>query len=57
MKIIIDNQAILKRIKEKKPNYVTRNLESERKQLEQKIANISAYPYKQYPPHKTLVQV
>lgn len=31
MKIIIDNQAILKRIKEKKPNYVTRNLESERK--------------------------
>ncbi|CAD8148908.1 unnamed protein product [Paramecium octaurelia] len=54
--IVMENQQLLKRIQDQKSQYNVKDWNEERKWVEQHIANISEYPYKNFKPTKTLVQ-
>ncbi|CAD8058838.1 unnamed protein product [Paramecium primaurelia] len=56
IKIVMENQQLLKRIQDQKSQYNVKDWNEERKWVEQHIANISEYPYKNFKPTKTLVQ-
>ncbi|CAD8163744.1 unnamed protein product [Paramecium pentaurelia] len=56
IKIVMENQQLLKRIQDQKSQYNVKDWNEERKWVEKHIANISEYPYKDFKPTKTLVQ-
>ncbi|CAD8068254.1 unnamed protein product [Paramecium sonneborni] len=56
VKIVLENQQLLKRIQDQKSQYNVKDWNQERKWVEKHIANISEYPYKDFKPTKTLVQ-
>ncbi|CAD8067464.1 unnamed protein product [Paramecium sonneborni] len=56
IKIVVENQQLLKRIQDQKSQYNVKDWNEERKWVEKHIANISEYPYKDFKPTKTLVQ-
>lgn len=57
VKIVEENQEIIKRIHEKKSMYNVRKWEKERKNIEKNINLISSFPYKNYPTTQTRVNV
>ncbi|CAK91932.1 unnamed protein product (macronuclear) [Paramecium tetraurelia] len=56
IKIVMENQQLLKRIQDQKSQYNVKDWNQERKWVEKYISNISEYPYKDFKPTKTLVQ-
>ncbi|CAK73872.1 unnamed protein product (macronuclear) [Paramecium tetraurelia] len=56
IKIVMENQQLLKRIQDQKSQYNVKDWNEERKCVEKHIASISEYPYKDLKPTKTLVQ-
>ncbi|CAD8164989.1 unnamed protein product [Paramecium octaurelia] len=56
IKIVMENQQLLKRIQDQKSQYNVKDWNEERKCVEKHIASISEYPYKDFKPTKTLVQ-
>ncbi|KRX09744.1 hypothetical protein PPERSA_02616 [Pseudocohnilembus persalinus] len=54
--IVIENEAIGKRISEKKSNYNVQKWKQERKQIEKYITNKCEYQYKNYQPTQTQVK-
>ncbi|CAD8113745.1 unnamed protein product [Paramecium sonneborni] len=56
IKIIVENQQLLKRIQDQKSQYNVKDWNEERRWVEKQISNICEYPYKDFKPTKTLVQ-
>ncbi|CAD8200299.1 unnamed protein product [Paramecium octaurelia] len=56
IKIVMENQQLLKRIQDQKSQYNVKDWNQERKWVEKYISNICEYPYKDFKPTKTLVQ-
>ncbi|CAD8095601.1 unnamed protein product [Paramecium primaurelia] len=56
IKIVMENQQLLKRIQDQKSQYNVKDWNQERKWVEKQISNICEYPYKDFKPTKTLVQ-
>ncbi|CAK59912.1 unnamed protein product (macronuclear) [Paramecium tetraurelia] len=56
IKIVMENQLLLKRIQDQKSQYNVKDWNQERRWVEKQISNICEYPYKDFKPTKTLVQ-
>ncbi|CAD8192434.1 unnamed protein product [Paramecium octaurelia] len=56
IKIVMENQQLLKRIQDQKSQYNVQDWNQERRWVEKYISNICEYPYKDFKPTKTLVQ-
>lgn len=57
VKIVEENQEIMKRIQSKKSLYNIKKWEKQRKEIEKNITLISEFPYKNYPQTQTQVNV
>ncbi|KAL4488546.1 hypothetical protein ABPG72_013114 [Tetrahymena utriculariae] len=57
VKIVIENQALLKRIQSQKSEYDVKSWEKERLKNEKYISQISEYQYKDFKPNKTHVKM
>ncbi|CAD8117836.1 unnamed protein product [Paramecium sonneborni] len=56
IKIVMENQQLLKRIQDQKSQYNVKDWNEERRWVKKQISNICEYPYKDFKPTKTLVQ-
>ena len=57
VKIVEDNQDMLKRLQQKRSEYNIRKMEKERKKIEKNISLISEFPFKNIPHARTPVNV